>query len=316
MWKYVSRRLLSAIVVLAIMSMIDFWMINLAPGDPLQAMLPPTPRALSIYKQLYHQYGLDQSIPVRYVEWVVAVLHGHWGTSFQTQQPVGAILLTAIPNTLLLAGTALLLSLLIGIPLGVLAASKGSVVDELIRLLSFVTFAIQPAFLAAVVVFVFAVTLHWFPANGMSEFNAQNSVLDVLDHLVLPASVLGLLGAPAYAQYVRTSLLDVLQRDYLRTARAKGLRERTITWVHAFPNALGPLVTVLGLSLPAVLGGSLFIEVVFAWPGLGQESYRAATLRDYPVFMATSLLYALAVLVGNLVADLLYAVVDPRVRYD
>ena len=317
MWKYAVRRLLVALVVLFVLSILDFGIINLAPGDPLQSILPREHRAPGVLSLLYQSTGLSQSIPVRYIRWLVAVAHGDFGTSFQSGQATTALIAERLPNTLVLTVTALLLALLIGIPLGVLSALKErSLFDELSTFLNFLASSMPGFFLALLAVYVFAINLNWFPPNEMHEYNKQGDLLDLTYHLVLPATVLGLLQVPYFARYVRSSVLDVLHRDYMRTARAKGLRPRTITWIHAFPNALPPIVTILGLSLPGLIGSSVLIEQVFGWPGLGTLSIQAAVFRDYPVFMGTSLLYAVAVLVSNLFADLVYALADPRIRYE
>jgi peptide/nickel transport system permease protein len=318
MWKYALRRLLIALPVLFIISILDFTFINLAPGDPLQAILPPEAAVRAdITQQLYHQAGLDESIPVRYVRWIVALAQGNLGTSFQTSQPTMSMIVSAIAPTLVLTVTALILALLIGVPLGVFSAlNERSLLDEFVTLISYVFTAIPSFFLALIAVFLFAVQLHWFPANGMHQYDKMSDPLDLAKHLILPAVCLALLHVPGYARYARSSMLDVMRQDYIRTARAKGLHESAITWIHTLPNALSPIITILGLSLPGLIGGSVLIEQVFAWPGMGTQSISSALFRDYPVFMGVSLVYAFAVLISNLVADLCYALVDPRIRYD
>jgi peptide/nickel transport system permease protein len=317
MRKYALRRLLIAVVVLFAISALDFAIINLAPGDPLQAILPPDQPGKGMLSYMYAQAGLNHSIPVRYLLWLIAVVHGNLGTSFDTGQPAAALIASVIPNTLVLTGSALVLALLLGVPLGVLSALKeGSWLDEVTTVGSFGLNSFPGFFLALLAVYVFSIILHWLPATGMYDYNKQGDVLNLGYHLVLPTAVLGILQVPVFVRYVRASLLGVLNHDYLRTARAKGLRKRTITWIHAMPNALSPLITIIGLSLPGLIGSSVLIEQVFAWPGLGSLSIHAAIYRDYPVFMGTALLYAVAVLVSNLLADLAYAFVDPRIRYD
>lgn len=318
MWKYAVRRTLIAALVLFLISVLDFVFINLAPGDPLQAMLPPeTATNGANIQALYQKAGLNDSIPVRYLRWVNEVLHGNFGTSFRTNQPATTMIGQVVPATLLLTVTAKLLALALGVPLGVLSGLRErSWLDQVGTVFSFVSTAIPGFFLAIVTVFVLAVHLRWFPATGIRSYGQESGPFDVLRHLILPACVLGVLAAPGYVRYTRTAVIDVLGDDYIRTARAKGLRERTIIWRHILPNALMPLITVIGLGIPALLGGSVLIEQVFAWPGMGQLSINSALYRDYPVFMGTALFYALVVLVSSIVTDLAYAVANPRIRYE
>ena len=315
MWKYIVRRLLIAVVVLFVISILDFAFINLAPGDPLQALLPPEAQA-SAAANLYVQTGLNQSVPVRYLRWLGQILRGNLGTSFQTGQSTTSMIASTLPDTLLLTVSALVLALLIGVPLGIASALKeSSWLDEFTTVWRFTFTSVPSFFLALLAVFFFAVRLHWFPTGGMHAYDTPNDPVDLLRHMILPVTVLGLLHVPSYVRYVRASMLDVMRQDFVRTARAKGLREHTVTWRHTLPNALAPLITILGLTLPGLVGSSVLIEQVFAWPGMGQLSINSALYRDYPVFMGTSLLFAVAVLLSNLFADLVYAVVDPRIRY-
>jgi peptide/nickel transport system permease protein len=316
MWKYILRRLTIAIPVLFVISVLDFAVINLAPGDPLQAMLPHDKVSVAATAAAYQAAGLNDSIPVRYVRWIAAMAHGNFGTSFQSDQPTTTIIAQYLPNTLVLTVTAMALALLMAIPLGILAAfHERSFLDEVSTLGSFMLTSIPGFFLALLAVYFVSVNLHLLPATQIHDFDKTNDPLDLIHHLILPAVVLAVLQVPGYIRYVRSSVLDVMRQDYIRTAKAKGLLSRRITWAHIFPNALAPVVTILGLSLPGLIGSSVLIEQVFAWPGLGTLSINAALFRDYPVFMATSLLYAVAVLLSNLLADVFYAAADPRVRF-
>jgi peptide/nickel transport system permease protein len=210
----------------------------------------------------------------------------------------------------------MVVSLLVGVPLGVLSGVRErSVLDEVVTLWSFLFTGIPSFFLALIAVFFFAVRLNWFPATGMHTYDRQGELVDLLQHLALPAAVLGLLHAPVYIRYTRAAILDVLREDYTRTARAKGLPERKVVARHALPNALLPILTLVGLSLPGLIGSSVLVEQVFAWPGMGTLSIESALFRDYPVFMGVALLYAAAVLVSSIVTDLAYALVNPRIRY-
>lgn len=318
MWVYTSRRLLIALPVLLVISIVDFVFINLAPGDPLQALLPQgeTGAESGAFDDLYEESGLRDSLPVRYFRWVTELAQGNFGDSFRTGRPVTEAIGDALPNTLILTLTATVLALLVGIPLGILSALRErTLIDEAVTLFSFIFTAIPGFFLALVAVFVFAVRLHWFPANRMHAFDKQGDFFDLVRHLVLPATVLGVIQVPVYVRHMRGAVLDVAREDYIQTARAKGLSSGTIARRHTLPNALLPVITIIGLRLPALIGSSVLIEQVFAWPGLGQLSINSALFRDYPVFMATALLYAVAVLLSSLIADIAYALVNPRIRY-
>lgn len=317
MWRFSFRRLMIAIPVLLVVSVLDFAFIALAPGDPLQAILPQGDTGnLGYAEQQYEDLGLNDSIPVRYVRWLGEVAQGNLGESFRTGKPATEAIGDALPNTLRLTLTAATIALLVGIPLGVISALKeGSWLDEALTLISFFVTSIPSFFLALVAVFVFAVRLHWFPATGSQSFDQEGSVLDALHHLILPAAVLGILQAPGYIRHLRAAVLETLREDYVRTARSKGLAERTVVVRHVIRNALMPVLTLLGLQVPGLVGSSVLIEQVFAWPGLGQLSIQSALFRDYPVFMSTALLYAVAVVLSSTVTDIAYGLLNPRVRY-
>ncbi len=318
MWKYTARRSLIALLVLFIVSIVDFTFISLAPGDPLQAMLAPEAAANAGNLQAqYENAGLNGSIPVRYLRWVKKLMQGDFGTSFRTNKPVTTMIREVLPATLILTITAKIIALAIGVPLGIFSGLRErSLVDEVSGLFSYFFTAIPGFFLAIIAVFFFAVRLKWLPATGMHAYDKPNDPVDLAKHLILPALVLGVLSIPGYVRYTRTAILDVLREDYIRTARAKGLRESRVIIRHLLPNALMPLVTIIGLSLPGLIGSSVLIEQVFAWPGMGQLSINSALFRDYPVFMGSALLYAFAVLVSSTVTDLLYAVINPRIRLE
>lgn len=317
MWKYIVRRLLVAIPVLFVISVVDFGFIALAPGDPLQAMLPQGDAGLSgIASELYDDSGLNESIPVRYVRWVGEILQGNFGDSFRTGQPALDSITRALPNTAKLALTAATLAIIVGIPLGIISALRqGSWLDEALTFYCYLVASIPGFFLALIAVFIGAVRLHWFPANGARSIDSQSGFLDQLHHLILPAMVLGVLQTPGYIRHLRGSVLETISEDYVRTARAKGLAERAVLYRHVLRNALMPVITIMGLQIPTLVGGSVLIEQVFAWPGLGTLSIQSALFRDYPVFMGTALLYAVAVILSSLITDIAYAAINPRVRY-
>ena len=317
MWRFAVRRLFLAIPVLIVVSILDFGFISLAPGDPLQAMLPQgDSNIVAAIDKERDAAGLNDSIPVRYFRWVGQLAQGNLGESFRTGAPTTEAIANALPNTLRLTLSATLIALLLGIPLGIISALKErSAIDEALTFFSFFIASIPSFFLALVGVFVFAVRLHWFPATGANSFDKEGNVLDSIHHLLLPALVLGLLQCPGYIRHLRGAVLETMREDYVQTARAKGLRERTVIVHHVLRNALMPVLTLLGLQIPGLVGSSVLIEQVFAWPGLGTLSINSALFRDYPVFMGTALLYAAAVVFSSTLTDIAYAVVNPRVRH-
>jgi peptide/nickel transport system permease protein len=266
-------------------------------------------------------YGLDRPLPVQYARWLSATARGDWGTSFTYQRPVTSVVLDAVPATLLLAFAGLLVEQAVGLVFGIMAARRpGSAADHLIRVISLLLFS-QPAFwLALMAILLFSLVWPILPASHMYSVGAEDlgrgaRFLDLLRHLVLPALVIGLTQAGSVIRYVRASVLDVLGQEYIRAARAKGISERRVVWVHALRNALPPLIQVMALSLGSLLNGILIAEVVFSWPGIGQLTFEAILSRDYPMVLATTAFGAVMVLLTNLIADVLHALADPRVRH-
>ena len=244
-------------------------------------------------------------------------VQGDLGYPFKGSMSVAELIGQRLGPTLLLMGTAFLTSLLIGIPLGVLMGLKQySFLDYFLTVITFFNLSIPNFFLALGVIYIFALKLDFLPTNGMQTIGSDFSIGDRLAHLVLPTLVLGSFYAAVWARYARSSILEVLSQDYIRTARAKGLLEWTVVARHAFRNALLPLVTVVTLSLPQLLGGAIIVETIFQWPGLGMLGWRATTTRDYPILMGVTLISATMILLSNLLADVLYGIVDPRIRYD
>lgn len=317
MLRYITRRLLIALPVLLVITVVDFGFIALAPGDPLQAILPQGDADTGgVSRDAYEAAGLTDSIPVRYLRWIGELVQGNFGESFRTGRPAIDGIAKAAPNTIRLALTAAAIAILIGIPLGVVSAIReGTWLDEVLTFYAYTVASIPGFFFAMIAVFVGAVRLQWFPATGAASIGSSAGLLDSLHHLALPALVLGILQTPGYIRHTRGSVIETLKEDYVRTARSKGLSERIVIGRHVLRNALIPIVTIIGLQIPSLVGGSVLIEQVFGWPGLGTLAIQSALFRDYPVFMATALLYAIAVLISSLVTDIAYAIVDPRVRY-
>jgi len=307
---------------------IVFFLLHLAPGDPVSLYAAPgvSPEAL---EQMRRNMGLDRPIHERYVLWMGSMLRGDFGVSFARGQPVRDVIAQILPNTLLLSGCALFLAFLGGILIGVIqAVRRNTAVDGTLSVVSLFFYSIPSFWLALMLVLVFSLMARnvwdwpiWFPASGMTSVDHAfmtpwEQLGDRLRHLVLPSLSLALVLAAGIARYTRGSMLEVLGQDYIRTARAKGLPEGTVVFKHALRNALIPVITLLGLYLPFLFSGTVFVETVFSWPGMGKLVVDAIGQRDYPVVMGGTFVFAIMVVVGNLIADLLYGVVDPRVRYD
>lgn len=317
---YLFQRLgLSALLVLALLSVV-FFVIQLAPGDPMDRLLDPDLDAAGRAAQR-EALGLDRPLPVQYARWLGGVvLRGDFGRSLRQHRPVTKILGEAIPPTLLLTLSAYFVHMATAVAAGVTMARRRGRPDERALNVVGLSFYAMPAFwLGEMLIIVFCLNLGWFPAGGLASpatahLSGGRKVLDVAHHLVLPVFLLGFSSAIGTARYLRNSLLEVLGQEYIVAARAKGLPEHTILWKHALRNALLPMITLAGLSLPFLLGGAVVTEVVFAWPGMGRVTVEAIFARDYPVIMGTTALAAVLAVAGNLLADLAYGLVDPRVR--
>jgi peptide/nickel transport system permease protein len=344
--QYIARRLLQAIGILFLLSMVFFALVNLAPGGPLsgygQARHVPPERVAQLKRQL----GLDQPLPLQYVIWLVGndwmkidttgdgipdghgtrlgVLRGDFGYSFRTRTPVLKEIALRLPNTIYLMSVTLIVALLIAIPIGVISAVRQySFFDIFVTTFSFAGQALPDFWLGLILIIIFYAWLKnpvtgqpLLPSGGLYTTGAAFSISDRISHLIMPV-IAGALGWLAwYSRFLRSSMLDVIHQDYLRTARAKGLSENKVIFKHALRNAMIPLVTLLALDLPYIIGGAVFIEMIFSWPGMGLLYYQAALQRDYPVLLAILIIGAIAIILSNLLADVLYAYLDPRIRYD
>ncbi|HSJ09697.1 MAG TPA: ABC transporter permease [Longimicrobiales bacterium] len=324
---YILRRLLGAIPLLIGIATIIFFVLNLAPGDPTAFYFNPN-MPPEVIEQLRRNMGLDQPLHIQYFRWITSFFRGDFGQSFAQGRPVADILFEALPNTLILTGSALLLVFIIGILVGVLQAVRQySIFDSASSVISLFFYSMPSFWLALMLMLLFSLKAHqwgWpiaLPPTGITsvdyEFmSAGGKVMDRLAHLVLPVGTLTLALAAGVARYTRGQMLEVVRQDFIRTARAKGLPERTVIMKHGLRNSLLPVITLLGLYLPFLFSGAVFVEVIFAWPGMGRIIVDAIFQRDYPLVMATSFLFAVIVVLGNLVADVLYGVADPRIRYD
>ncbi len=316
--QYVIRRVLINIPVLLAVTVIIFALINLAPGDPLDFY---TNEDLGVTREslahLEERFGLNDPMYVRYFKWLGATLQGDLGFRFKNGDDVAEVLVLRLQRTLLLMGTALTVGIVVGISLGVfIGLHQYSFWDFSLTGLSFVGISI-PAFVAGIFgLYIFSVKLGWFPSGGMRTIGKPESLLDLMYHLVLPAGTLAIFYTATFMRYQRFSILEVKQADYIRTAQAKGLKSRVITWRHSLRNAILPVVTIIGLSIPNLVAGALFMETIYSWPGMGSLFVDAVAARDYPMVMGVMLVSAVVVLLANLATDLAYAAVDPRIRYE
>ena len=321
MSSFVLRRVAASLALLFVLLTLLFFLLHLAPGEP--AALFEDPRLTEESRDnLRRVFGIDRPLPEQYLVWMRSVLvHWDWGTSFAGSRPVSAMIGEAFPNTARLALAAFLVNLMVGVPLGIWAALKrGQLSDSLIRLGSILVYSMPAFWIGLVSILFFAGFLAIFPAGGMQSTHADQLAwgarwLDRLHHLVLPATILGLLTSTATIRLLRNSLIEVMASDYIRTARAAGLSETRIVLVHGLRNALVPLLQFFGLLLPGLLNGTLLIEVVFSWPGLGRLMFTSIQGADFPVILALTALTGALVVGGNLAADLLQAMADPRVRH-
>lgn len=320
MSKYLLRRLLISVPILFGISIVTFLMVNLAPGDPVSALIDPETAAQlgpEWYELQRARLGLDAPIPIRYVRWISEIVQGNFGFSTFDRLPVLDKIVDRIWPTLYLMITVQVISLVIAIPVGIISALKQySFIDYVVTVLGFAAISIPSFFLALGGIYIFALQLKWLPVANMRTLGQEPSFGDYVLHLILPATVLGLAHAAPLIRYVRSSMLEVIRQDYVRVARAKGLGEWAVIMSHAARNALIPLITVIALSLPSILGGTVIIETIFAWPGMGQLAISAVRNRDYPMIMALNMIIATLILLSNLLADILYATVDPRIKYE
>ncbi|MBA1347015.1 ABC transporter permease [Rhizobium leguminosarum] len=317
MLQYSLRRLIIGIGMLVALSMLIFLLLRLTPGDPIDAYIDPNlPMSPSDLADLRRSLGLDQPLPVQYLGWLQQALTGNLGYSIKRlDQPVLGLVLSRIGPTVLLMGTALAFAIVAGITFGVIGAVRRNSLADLSLSVVALAGISSPAFLSALIgLYIFSVRLHWMPSGGMLTPGEEFSVGDLLHHLILPAALLSVAQAALIMRYMRASLLEVLNQDYVRTARAKGVREFWVISKHALRNALLPIVTLIGSTIGLAIGGAIFIESVFNWPGMGLLLVDAVQTRDYPVIMGATLVIGACVIVVNLLTDITYAVVDPRIK--
>jgi len=318
--RYIAMRLVKTVLVTLAVVLLSFFLIRLAPGDAATVMAGQSGYADEAFiKSLRAEYGLDQPMPVQLWKYVSAVAHGDLGTSYVRRQPVLSVILERLPNTLLLDGFALLLAVIGGVWLGGMAARRpGSPGDAAVTILSMLFYAVPQFWLGMMMVLVFSVWLAWLPPFGIETMGADYSGLmrvgDVAQHMILPGLTLALYFLASYARLTRAAMIEVAEQDFVKTARAKGISERQVARRHILRNALIPLVTYAGLQASILVGGSVLVENVFSWPGIGTLAYEAVTARDNPLLLGIFIVTAILVSLFNLITDLAYGVVDPRVE--
>ena len=321
---YALRRVLQTIPILFIISILLFLMVRAAPGGPLTAARRNPNISKEQIEAMEEKLGLNDPLPVQYGRWLSGMLQGEMGDSIKFRRPVSDMIAERIPNTLTLVGASFFVTLLLAIPIGILSARKPySTFDYAMTTVTFIGQAIPVYWLGLGLIVVFYVLLKnpftgdpLFPVGGMNSRGQEGNPLDTLWHLVLPVSALSLGWIAWYSRFLRSSMMDVLHEDYIRTAKAKGLADRGVHYKHALQNAILPLVTLIALDLPSLFAGALFVETIFSWPGMGRLFWDAAKGRDYPVLLGVVMITATLIIVCNIIADLAYGWLDPRGKYD
>ncbi len=316
MLRYLLSRFWQSLILLFLVSLIGFMMLNLAPGGPLSQFALTPGMTQETLDRLAEQMGLNRPLLVRYADWLWHMLKGDWGKSYRDGLPVLEIIASHLFATLLLMGGSTILSVVIGTWLGISSALRqGSVFDYTTTVAAMVALSIPTFWFGLVSIFVFSLWLGWLPAGNMYTVG-DGSFSDYAIHLIMPSFVLALVNVAVWSRYMRSTTLDVLSQDFVRTAKAKGLSPRRVLMKHVVGNAMVPMITLAGMQLPALLGGALVTETVFTWPGMGRLFLDSLGYNDYPVVMGLLMFSAIFVLLGNLIADLVVALVDPRIRLD
>lgn len=316
MSRYIIRRILIMIPTLIGVSLILFTIMNLAPGGP-EAVLMGDDISAEAAARIRANLGLDEPIPIQYLRWLFSLLRGDLGNSFRTGEPVVNLIASRITNTLTLTIAAFLLAIIIAVPIGIISATRQySMIDKIFTIIAFLGVSFPSFWLGIVLILIFSYQLGLFPVSGISTYGMERDLLNRLHHLVLPALTLGAVQMATYMRFTRSGMLEVLRQDYIRTAHAKGLSEKMVIIKHALRNGLISVITIVGISLPTLVGGAVLTETIFAWPGLGRMAVNAVFQRDYPIIMGVNMIVALVTIGANLLVDILYTQVDPRITYD
>lgn len=312
--KHIFKRLVQAIPMLFIISILSFLLMHLAPGDPASAYITPKMNVAQIAR-VREMLGLNEPIYVQYIKWLGQVLKGDLGFSMNDFRPVADVIIEKIPATLGLMGISMLLSLIISFPLGLYTGYKqNKPIDRAITLISYIGISIPVFWFAIMMMYVFAYKLQWVPIAGMNSLGKEGTFWDTVWHGILPCVVLSIYNIAVYTRYIRSSTISQINEPYILTEEAYGFSKFKILTKYVLKNVLLPIITILGMSLPNLIGGAFITETIFAWPGMGRLGVGAIFAYDYPLIMATTMLTAMLLIVGNLIADVLYAVVDPRIR--
>jgi peptide/nickel transport system permease protein len=297
-------------------SILLFWIIHLPPGGPIDVYAASGGLTADDIARLKHQYGLDEPVPIQYVHWITAVVQGDWGTSFIEKRPVTTVILGRVPASLLLTLTSFALSVVVAVPIGLLSATRGKrLAAGLVEWLAMLGIAMPTFWLGLIAIFLFSVVLRVLPAGDMFTIGAPFSIPDRIQHLIMPVVVASVFWIAAWSRYVRGSMLEVMRQEYVVSARSRGLSEVVVVTRHMLKNALLPFITELGLHFPRIISGIVVVEIVFAWPGIGRLLMQSILQKDYPVAMGVFMAASLLVVLGNIFADIMYSVIDPRVRY-
>lgn len=321
MQQYITRRLMQMIPLIWGITLVTFGIMHLAPGDPLDVMMDPLYTTPEEMAEAAARLGLDKPVHIQYLHWLRELLSGNFGYSYLTGRPVLTLILERLPSTLMLTITGVTVTYAVAIPIGIVSALKRySLLDRFVTTLSFGGISVPGFFLCLVLLFVISLKLELLPTSGYGTLGVDLSGLalwlDRLRYLILPAIAIAVPSMAGVVRFARSSVLDVLDEDYIRTARAKGLRELFVIARHALKNALIPVITLFGMEFPSLFGGAFVVEYIFDWPGMGTLAMRSIRNREYSILMALNLVTAFLVLLGNLVADILYATTDPRIRYE
>lgn len=313
MARYILKRTLQAIPMLIFISILSFLLIKMAPGDPVRSYVTPNMSAEDV-ERVRVNLGLDKPVPMQYVAWLKNVLKGDFGYSLINYRPVSHQIKERIPATLLLMGTSLITAIIFGITFGLIAAyNKNKWIDNIISIISYIGISIPSFWFAMILIVIFSQKLRLLPSVGMHTIGI-NSTLDVIKHTIMPATVLSFQNFAVITRYIRSKAITEMKEDYVRTAIGKGISSRKVFGTHILKNTLLPIITIIGMSLPNLIAGAFITETIFGWPGMGRLGINAIFSFDYPLIMAITMISALMLILGNLIADILYGVVDPRIK--
>lgn len=316
MGSYIRGRMLINVPILVLITVVIFSLLQFTPGDPIDSFIPPDQTLSHEQREsLRAQLGLDRPAPVRYILWLREAVTGNLGYRIKTGEPVSDVVLQRLKPTLLLMSSAMLIGVSVGVTLGVISAIRRySAIDFTLTILAFLGTSLPAFFAGLLALYTFSLRLGWFPAGGISTPGASFSILDRIHHLILPALVLSVFEIGTIMRYTRAAMLEVISQDYIRTAHAKGLMPTRVIVRHALSNALLPVITIVGANLPGLVGGAVFTETIFAWPGMGMLYLDAVNGRDFNLLMGMTLVLSTVILTINLLTDIMYGVVDPRIR--